>query len=172
MEEVVQPGGAQGKGQHHPRHRHGGGLGTHRHQLIELAFEAGEKQQGKQADLGHGLQIREGFGVDLLHRLRGEIGQGTEQTQAPATDLSLGFRRHDQVQAGHADQHASHQLPEDGGQLDPDHQLGQQPGGHKDHQEFPHRDEGFGDLHLMAADFKQKRWQDHGGRGRSRAVGG
>ena len=51
MKEEVEASGAQGKGQHHTSHGHGGGLNAHGHQLIELALQAGEKQQGKQPQL-------------------------------------------------------------------------------------------------------------------------
>ena len=163
MEQVEEAQGAEGEGQHHPGQGHRGGLQAHRHQLIEFALQAREEQQGKQTDLGDGLEAREAIEINLLHLGWGDACQGGQQAKGRCIQCGMGFGGHDQVQARHPNQHPGHQFPQDRGQLDPHHQLRHRPGGHEDHQKLGHGDQGFGHLHPVAtAHLKQQRRHVHG----------
>ena len=65
------------------------------------------------------------------------------------------------MQARNPQQHAGHQFPQDGGQLQAHHQFGQRPSRQEDHQEATHLDQGFDHLHLVTADVQQQRRQGH-----------
>ena len=99
MEQIKEAQGAEGEGQHHPGQGHRGGLQAHRHQLIEFALQAREEQQGKQTDLGDGLEAREALDVDVQHLGWGHSGQGGQQAKGRGIVLGVGFGGHDQMQA-------------------------------------------------------------------------
>ena len=157
MEEVVEARSAEGKGQQHSRHRHGGGLNANGHQFIQFAFQAREEEQGEQTDLRNRLQAREGFVVDLRHLLGADLSQGAQQRQKGIADLRLRVGRHDQMQPRHPDQDTGHQLTQDRGQLEPHHHLGDGAGRKKDHEKATHLKEGFRHFQLMGADLSDQR---------------
>ena len=169
MEQGHQADGAQGERQGHTGHRHRGGLGAHRHQLVQIALQSGEKQQREQAQIGHGLQAGETLGVELRHRVRRDIGQRAHQLQHRLAKGGLGFRRHDQMQAGGANDHPGDQFTEDRGQLQAHQQLSQQPGRHEDHQKAADPDQRVGHLELVGtglqADLQQVWREAHRERG-------
>ena len=107
--------GAHHKGEDHAGEGHADGLAAHRHQFVQLAFQAGEEQQGQQADLRHPLQDGKRVGIDLAHLFGTDVGQGGDRALGEAVELAPQLWRLDQVQPRNADQHAGHQLPQDGG---------------------------------------------------------
>jgi len=69
---------------------------------------------------------------------KGEPVKLSEGEILPLIKLGLGFRRHDQVQTGHSDQHTGDQLTQNCGELDPHHQLSQQARSYKNDQKLPY----------------------------------
>ena len=154
MEDRHQTSGTQGKGHGNAGHGHGDRLGADGDQLIEVAFQAREEEQGKEAQGGHRLQAGETLVVDLTHKLGRDIREGTHQLERPVRDCCLGLRRDDQMQARSANDHAGDQLAKDGGQLPAHQQFRQQACRHKNHQEATDPDQGFDHFELMGADLR------------------
>jgi hypothetical protein len=88
---------------------------TDGNQLIQLALQTSEEQQGEQTELGNRLQVVEGFIIDLLHLIGADFGQSTHQLEHLVVDLAVELRRQDQMQTRDADQNAGDQLAEDSG---------------------------------------------------------
>ena len=59
------------------------------------------------------------------------------------------------MQTRDANEHPSHQLAKDGGQLQANHPFGHGPGGDEDHYKTAHLNEGFGHLMLVRTDLQQ-----------------
>ena len=63
------------------------------------------------------------------------------------------------MQARDPDQHPSHQLPKDRGQLETHHHFGDGPGGDEDHHKAAHLNQGFRHFKLVGTEFQEK-WGD------------